>query len=78
MIPLIVAFVSDYKNIKKQKTKNRETLKWIGPAAVTMHNISTRDTQTNPLRITIKQGKVKANASTDEENHTDQSLAMFL
>ena len=43
-----------------------------------MHNISTRDTQTNPLRITIKQGKVKANASTDEENHTDQSLAMFL
>ena len=78
LIPLIVAFVSDYKNIKKQKTKNRETLKWIGPAAVTMHNISTRDTQTNSLRITKKQGKVETNASTAEENHTDQSLAMFL
>ena len=58
--------------------KNRETLKWIGPAAVTMHNISTHDTQTNSLRITIKQGKAEANASTDEENHTEQSLAMFL
>lgn len=78
MIPLIVAFVSDYKNKKKLKKKSRETLKWIGPAAVTMHNISTRDTLTNSLRITIKQGKVEANAGTDEENHTDQSLAMFL
>ena len=45
---------------------------------MTMHNISTRDTLTNSLRITIKQGKVEANAGTDEENHTDQSLAMFL
>ena len=43
-----------------------------------MHNISTRDTQTNSLRITKKQGKVEANANTAEENHTDQSLAMFL
>ena len=43
-----------------------------------MHNISTRDTLTNSLRITIKQGKGEANAGTDEENHTDQSLAMSL
>ena len=43
-----------------------------------MHNISTRGTLTNSLRITIKRGKVEANVGTDEENHTDQSLAMFL